>query len=214
MKKKKNIGSVVYWVIVFILLAIAGLTALSTLNIPGNYKLFVVQSGSMEPTLKTGSIVISKPEIDYSRGDIVTFNSTAGNKKSTVTHRIYSVNNENSQITFMTKGDANKAPDINKLTKSQIVGKTIFSVPYIGYPINFAKTQAGLIILIIIPAVIIIYSEILNIKNEAIKILKSRKQKLSVREKIEVAIGKEEIAIEKAVKEEIKKDIKKVEEVF
>ena len=126
-----------------------------------NYKLFVVMSGSMEPTIKTGSVVVIKPQNDYFKGDIVTFQNLT-KSKTTVTHRII----EASGSAYITKGDANKTADTSELRKGQILGKEILAVPLIGYVINFAKTQVGLIILIVIPAVIIVYNELLNIKKE------------------------------------------------
>ena len=36
-----------------------------------------------------------------------------------------------------------------------VLGKTLFSIPLIGYVVEFAKTQTGLVLLIIIPAIII-----------------------------------------------------------
>ena len=47
-----------------------------------------------------------------------------------------------------------------------IIGKKIAAVPYLGFPISYAKTTPGLILLVIIPAVIIIYDEMQKIKKE------------------------------------------------
>lgn len=196
----KLIGGIFYWIVLIVLLFVAGLTAISALNIPGNYKLFTVLSGSMEPTIKTGSIVIIKPQDNYKKGDIITFQDL-NKPKTTITHRLQEIKKGETETVFITKGDANKAPDVNHITKKQILGKTLFSVPYIGFPVNFAKTKEGLILLIIVPAIIIIYSELMNIKNETIRLLKERKErKLTAKEKVEVAIGKEEIAAEKGIK--------------
>jgi signal peptidase I len=189
-----------YWVIFIILVFVAGITALSVLNFPGNFKIYTVQSGSMEPTIKTGSIVIAKPESRYSKGDIITFR-TLGAQEATVTHRIVDVKMDvKKNIFFKTKGDANNSADSDLRSIKNVIGKVAFSLPYLGFPINFAKTLPGLLILIVIPVTIIVYSELLNIKNEATRLLRERKAKLSAKEKVEVAIGKEEIKIEKEIK--------------
>ena len=159
-----------YWLVLTALIIVAGLTAVSALNLPGNYKIFTVQSGSMEPTIKTGSIVVVKPQSSYQTGDVITF-SEKNNPKITTTHRVFGINDGG----FITKGDANNSTDSAKVADSQIMGKTIFSVPYLGYPVSFAKTQQGLLLLVIIPAIIIIYSEILTIKNEILKKIKCEK---------------------------------------
>ena len=172
MKKMYLLGKMFYWLILAFLIFVAGFTAMSALNLPGNYKLFVVMSGSMEPTIKTGSVVVVKPEKTYVKGDVITFQDPT-KSKTTITHRIF----EASGSAFLTKGDANKTPDTTEIRKGQILGKEILTVPFIGFVINFAKTQVGLILLVIIPAVIIVYNELLSIKNEVKKLILERKNK-------------------------------------
>jgi signal peptidase I len=192
----KNIGKFVYGFVVFALFLIAGLTAISALNIPGNYKLMVVMSGSMEPSIRTGSVVVVQPKTDYQKGDVITFRDVAGSR-STVTHRIF----EAKDGSFLTKGDANNAPDSAEINKGQILGRVAFVIPFIGYPVSFAKTQRGLIILVVIPAVIIIYNELITIKNEAVRLVKERRtRKLNAKEEIEEKIGEEIITLEKGLK--------------
>ncbi|MCL4366902.1 hypothetical protein M1563_01915, partial [Patescibacteria group bacterium] len=62
------------------------------------------------------------------------------------------------------------------------------------------KTPTGFILLVIIPATIIVYSELMNIKNETVKLLAERKRrKLNTSEKIEEKIGEELIKLDKQV---------------
>ena len=72
-----------------------------------NYKPLVVLSGSMEPTLPTGSVIYYHPveESDLKVGDIVTFKLK--DNKTLVSHRITSINNG----IIQTKGDANNSVD-------------------------------------------------------------------------------------------------------
>ena len=58
--------------------------ATSFLPLPGNFKTFVVQSGSMEPAIRTGSLIFVKPMEKYVVGDIVNIKDG----KNSVTHRI------------------------------------------------------------------------------------------------------------------------------
>lgn len=200
----KTIIKIFYWLALSLLLIIAATVAASSLNIPGGVKLFTVQSGSMEPTIHTGSLIISKPFATYSKGEIVTFKSEGdrlnSNPKTTTTHRIYKVELVDNKLAFTTKGDANKGPDAGTIDQGLIIGKEVLSIPLLGYPISFAKTKEGLLILIIIPAVIIIYSELINIKNEAQKLIRERKRKLTMKEKVELEIGEQEIKVEKETK--------------
>jgi len=147
----------------------------SFMPFPGNYKVFVVESGSMEPTIKTGSLIFVKPEKDYAVGNIIT--RLTSDPKVTITHRIFSKKEVNGKEIFDTKGDANNTPDGANFPQSNIIGKELLAIPLIGYPVGYAKTTPGLILLIIVPAVIIIYDEMNKIKEEIRMKMEERKKK-------------------------------------
>ncbi|MGI5841639.1 MAG: signal peptidase I [Patescibacteria group bacterium] len=178
MKIKFNtIKKAVYIIAIVIMATIASLVALNALDIPNGIKLYTVKSGSMEPAIKTGAVVISRPESDYKVGDVITYLSenptTPGD---TVTHRLIEIASSD-PLTYYTKGDANDSRDGREVPRDSVLGKVIFTVPYLGYPVSFAQTQTGLIILIIVPATMIVYSELQVIKNEIVKIIKNRQKK-------------------------------------
>lgn len=141
---------------------------------PGNYKVFTVQSGSMEPTIHTGSLIFVKPLAEYEVGDIIT--KKTNDPKITITHRIIEKKDDDGRITFQTKGDANDGNDMEDTLQGLVIGKMIFKLPYLGYPVGYAKTVQGLILLIVVPAVIIIYDEINKIKAEVRKKLDYRRR--------------------------------------
>lgn len=170
-----------YWLVLAVLVLFAGAAAISTLNIPGNYKLLVVHSGSMEPAVKLGSIVVIKPVGEYRKGDIISFTGPDDPKYS-VTHRIFEISGGGT--IFVTKGDANDAPDARTVSKDQVLGKMIFTIPLLGYPIGFAKTWLGLILLVVVPATLIIFGEVRVIKNELLKHIQSRKSTKKKRERL------------------------------
>ena len=149
--------------IIIILLVIAGLFLLvSILPVTGGYKFFVVTSGSMEPTIHTGSIVLVKAETSYQVGDIVTFGKASRLKQPT-THRIFTKGDELGAPVYTTKGDANNAPDREEIRNRDIIGKTVFSIPYVGYAVDAVKKPIGFILIIFIPAIIIIANELIKI---------------------------------------------------
>ena len=139
----------------------------------------------MEPTISTGSVVISKPQSEYKVGDIVTFKNAGSNKpQETTTHRIVEVQkSKTGQNQYITKGDANNSKDSGFLTSDRIIGKELFSIALIGYLVGYIKTLPGLLLIIIIPAVIIIYEEIRKIKKEAKEIIKRRRAKKQIDKK-------------------------------
>ena len=140
------------------------IVAATFLPIPGNFKIFTVQSGSMEPAIRTGSLIFVLPRADYRMGNIVT--RKTDDSKVTVTHRIIAETEENGKKVFITKGDANNAEDPGKITASDIIGKMVWGLPLVGYPIGYARTTPGFILLVVVPAVIIIYDEFHKIKRE------------------------------------------------
>lgn len=159
-----------YWLGVFSLILIAGLVGASTLRPYFGYKLFVVQSGSMEPAIRAKSLVLVKKFDNYKIGDVITYKD-GGERGETITHRIVKIKNRG----FVTKGDANNVSDERLVSPDRIVGKVVLAIPFLGYPVAFAKTQWGLIILIIIPGTIIVYSELLNIKEEVVTFWKKKR---------------------------------------
>lgn len=175
MKKIAKIFKYIVNTILVLLVLLGVFVVFSFVPFPGNYKVFTVQSGSMEPTIHTGSLIFVKPMADYNIDDIITKRTT--DPKVTITHRIVSKEELQGKIAFETKGDANNAPDGEKFTKEGIIGKMIAKIPFLGYPVGYAKTTPGLILLIVIPAVIIIYDEMNKIKDEIKKLMKNRKKK-------------------------------------
>ncbi len=154
---------------------IALLLIITIFPITGNYKFFIVESGSMNPAIKTGSIVIVKPNSQYKLGDIITFG--ANKNKVPTTHRIYEIKNDNGRISYITKGDANNAPDLNIVKSGSIIGKVLFSVPFVGYAVASAKTPWGFGLIIGLPAVIIIGDELKKIFLELKKMRKKKNGK-------------------------------------
>lgn len=125
----------------------------------------VVQSGSMMPAIKMGSVVMVKPAQDYKIGDIISFGKYSRFKAPT-THRIYDIKVAEGKPVYITKGDANNAPDQREITKRDIIGKVLFDVPYLGFAVDFAKKPLGFGLIVVIPAAVIIFDEVRKIYGE------------------------------------------------
>lgn len=153
---------IIYSIIVAFIVLIAVLLIVSIFPIPGNYKLLTVISGSMEPAIKVGSVVVVKPVSNYKIGDVITFGPYS-KTKAPISHRIFDIKVVDGKPIYITKGDANNAPDTREIKKSDIGGKVLFSVPYMGYAVDFAKKPMGFALIIIVPAAILVYDEIKKI---------------------------------------------------
>ena len=175
MKIKKTF-KIVYYIIFAFIIFIAVLLIVSVLPITGNIKFLTVLSGSMEPTIKTGSIVLVGPVNDYKIGDIITFKPST-ETISPITHRIAEIKVVGSQPVYITKGDANNSVDSQEIQKSNIIGKTIVRVPYLGYVIDFVRKPIGFVLIIVIPAVVIINDEIRKIWKEITRLRNKKKEK-------------------------------------
>lgn len=163
----KKISKTIYYLFFGAIGAVALFLASSILPIPGGVKFFVVQSGSMEPSIRTGGVVVVRPVAEYRVGDVVTFRSNGG-KNVPTTHRIVEIKDGR----YVTKGDANDNQDTGEVTGNKILGRVLFDVPYLGYAVRAAKTPYGFIAIIVIPAAIIIFDELKKIYYEVKKIRK------------------------------------------
>lgn len=107
-------------------------------------QVYAVLSGSMEPTYHVGSIIYVKP-VDPNEikvGDPITF---VMNEQLTVaTHRVVRIDAENSA--FYTKGDANEDPDASPVHFNNLLGKPVFTIPYLGYVSSYVQSPPGIYI--------------------------------------------------------------------
>lgn len=169
--------------LLFLVILVAGIVAgFSYFSGKNFFRFYIVTSGSMEPSIKVGGVVLVVKSQHYLPGDVITFAPT-GDINNLVTHRaIFKLYPEGigKEWIFMTSGDANKVFDNWKIKESQIQGKVVLSIPYVGYASNFIQSPKGFIILIVIPATIIIYEEIRFLLNETGRFLiKLRKKSRS-----------------------------------
>lgn len=162
---------IIYYIFIAFIVAIVLLLLVSVFPITGNIKFFIVQSGSMEPAIKMGSIVMVKPTDEYKISDVISFGEMT-RTKAPITHRIYDIKVIEGESYYITKGDVNNAPDQREISKREVVGKVLFSIPYLGYAVDFAKKPLGFALIVIVPVGIIIFDEAKKIYEE----IKKRKE--------------------------------------
>jgi len=159
---------IIYYIFLAFIVAVALLLIISAFPITGNIKFMIVQSGSMTPAIKMGSIVMVKSVDEYKIGDVISFGEVTRTKAPT-THRVYDIKVVEGEPYYITKGDANNAPDQREVSKREIIGKVLFSISYLGYAVDFAKKPLGFALIILVPAVVIISDEIKKIFGEVKK---------------------------------------------
>ncbi|MBQ3298335.1 MAG: signal peptidase I [Bacilli bacterium] len=105
---------------------------------------YVILSGSMEPTIKTGSLCFINKKVDVQeikKKDVIAFKLDDG---TLVTHRVDKINKDG----IITKGDNNKRVDDGVVTANNYVGKNIFWIPKVGYVVMAFQSTRGKIVLI------------------------------------------------------------------
>ncbi|MDZ5254349.1 signal peptidase I [Clostridium sp. LIBA-8841] len=117
--------------IAFLLLGFVAKKSNSGVSI-GGYRVYDILTGSMSPTIKPGSLVVVKETSpnNIKENDVITFKSDITN--NITTHRAIKIINNNGNIEFITKGDANNTQDPMPLEGSLLVGKVMFQIPYLG----------------------------------------------------------------------------------
>ena len=135
-------------------------TISSNTQLLGQYQSFLVRSGSMEPTIMTGDVIVIKTFPQYQKNDVITYKEGG---ERIVTHRIIEETKENGQTAFITKGDANRSIDNDTVAPNQIIGKVMLMIPKMGFLVSFSQTPMGFATLIIIPSVLLIIDQLVKV---------------------------------------------------
>jgi signal peptidase len=137
---------------------------------------YVVISSSMSPAIHAGDAVIVNevPATAIDEGDVITFidgeqasiqQGQAGD--DLITHRVVNTRSTEEGLAFKTKGDANEEADRGFVPASALVGRVMFTIPYIGHVIAYAGTAFGFIALVAIPLGLLILGEIYDLARAA-----------------------------------------------
>lgn len=172
MKVLKIIGQFILCLILifFILLNIFSMNNKSLFG----FRIYRVISGSMQPALQIGDVIIVKKSNNYSERDIITYS----NGLTTITHRIIAINNDE----VITKGDANEVDD-KPINKEQIVGKFFFRISnFFLFSIILSKNVIYLIMIFLLVLIFLLVIGDRIIKNlryqsNNVKKLKKNKEK-------------------------------------
>ncbi len=149
MKTLKTIGTLLL-VILLVSILISNIYVMLNADKPGVYpsvlgiSTAVVVSGSMEPTIGVGDLIVIQSRRAYQVGDVITF-STGG--QLPVTHRIIAQNPDGS---FVTKGDANNSADLQPIPQEEIAGKVVFTLAGGGRVMEFLRSPLGLLLMVLV----------------------------------------------------------------
>ena len=127
-------------------------------------RLCSVESGSMEPTIPTGSLCIVSTRVDYEDielGDVVVYVRASDGKR--IIHRVIEITDDG----MVTKGDANSRDDGLSVTKEwdNLFAKNLFHIPYLGKLPSLVRTPVGIGVVAVIAA-LLIFTEVKGDKKE------------------------------------------------
>lgn len=108
--KSRSIASILMSILILSATAVALLSSIGAVSI-GGYRPIVITSGSMQPSVSRGDLLLIKKSDDITVGDIITFRPLTGQIDS-VTHRVVGIENGLDGISYLTKGDANTTTDV------------------------------------------------------------------------------------------------------
>ena len=126
--------------------------------------LHTILSGSMEPRVPKGSLVLVKREApnEYHVQDVITF-FVPGSSQEVVTHRIIAIQPPKGlePTRVFTKGDANINGDSWVLSLGNIEGSVVMIIPFVGYilyalhtPLGFTVVSLGTLVGLVVPFVV------------------------------------------------------------
>lgn len=186
----KKIYQIFYYFFIIAVFVIGALLLTTLFKTPGNYQVKIVKSGSMEPAIMTGSIIVIKPSPEYKVGEIITFGKD-DKRNIPTSHRINATRMEQGKMLYTTKGDSNNSPDGKEISQNEIIGKVIFKMPYLGYVLDMARKPIGFIFLVGVPALAIIYDEIIKIVKEVKRMKRRKLKQLKLRQPARAVKSKE-----------------------
>lgn len=131
------------------------------------YKPFIVLSGSMEPEIMTGDMVLVKKTDagNLQKGDVISYKSG----EAVITHRIVDVTAEDGEVRYVTQGDANDSPDQTMVQPADVEGIYRRRIPGMGKAAMFMQTTTGMIIFVVCPLLLFIVWDIIRRKLEGRK---------------------------------------------
>jgi signal peptidase I len=156
-----NILFITFLLLCFYFIASSKLTG--TIPQIGGYQVVSVLTGSMNPTIQSGSLILVKkvnaPQT-IQVNDIITFQSSM-NPDQLITHRIVEIEKANGELYLSTKGDSNRTADARSISVNEVFGKyQNFHIPYVGYILQFTQTKTGFILFFLIPALLLVLSSL------------------------------------------------------
>ncbi len=142
-------------ILLFIFTALAADRVIAKSNIPSvfGFSPLTVLTGSMEPEIYPGDMVVIHRQSDYAVGDTITYVVEGG--KSSVTHKIIRSYVESGTTYYITQGINNNTEDEFPVAKSQVAGKVVLIIPGLGTFLEWLKTPSGIVLILLFACIVV-----------------------------------------------------------
>ena len=169
-KQSKKSNKVVSWILTVLLIAVflfAGVVAVRTLVLKKpfvfGYGVFYVLTGSMEPVIHVGDVIVDKQVdsiSDLKEGDIITYRGKEGEfKGKTVTHKIMRIEGD----TIVTKGVSTMSiKEDPAITFDDVIGKYVKTSVFLTFVYKVFTNKIGFFAIIFVPLLILLVVQIVN----------------------------------------------------
>jgi len=143
---------------------VAGLVAAIVLPLAFGARPYTVLSGSMEPTIGAGDLVVAErvSARDVRLGDVVTFEDPERGNRLT-THRVGGIRRLGAKVEFVTKGDANDATERWRTASDGDLGRVAYAMPWIGNVTALTRRPLGFALIVALPLLLLAVNELARI---------------------------------------------------
>ena len=121
---------------------------------------FVVLSGSMQPAMAPGDVVVVEETNPATIDEETVITFVRAEEDAPTTHRVVDVRRQDGRLAFETKGDANEDPDPELVPAGNVLGTVTLTIPLIGHVIQFANTPLGFLALLAGPLCLLALTEV------------------------------------------------------
>lgn len=146
-------------------------------------KMYVIVSGSMEPELYVGDIVIVKDlkdEDKINKDDVISFRQG----QTIITHRVSEVVNINGVEKYRTKGDNNNTEDIMIIGRESIEGKVINKIKSFGKTVLALRNTTLIIVIVLFYYAFLVFDQKKQNKKAIRKIKREEYEEQKKEEKV------------------------------
>lgn len=181
----KKITDILSWVIIGVLVLSIVFSLIAKFNgsIPSafGYTLCRVSSGSMEPELEVGDVILGKSNFDPASlkvGDVVTYKGSGELSGFFITHEvIVAPEMQDGVLMLQTKGTANLIPD-SPISVDRVVSVVVCEVEFLNHFYNFFLSPWGLITIVFLIILVFIDEVIALIRGISGKPIKNNPERI------------------------------------